>query len=372
LSNRCGQPGLSDHLAYYLNLEYRLRRRPHLVLVGPGVNRSNIDSALGALLVYEYCLLGIGTKFMITGDLTGRRPVIAPPGLRSRVAQLGAEALMKKGALAVVQRFRPESGADSAWECEWLQTSSRSPWRFASRRQEVSSYLPLESTMDATLAHLGRKSRKNLRYYRRRAEAELGCTFVDHVSITFPEFEEFNRRTAYAAKGRMLKLRAKLLEAGPNTFAYGLQGEGGQWLSMVAGIRTSDGAEADWFMNRSDLSEYSLGTVMRSYFIDHEISRGTARIYIEGGTAHFTKDHFTTEPVLDLFVVKRSWIVPFFRRLAVSLISDSHPERQILEDKSIHWGPWPAFPLRSSVQDLKRERSGAAPEGTSASEAESA
>jgi hypothetical protein len=56
----------------------------------------------------------------------------------------------------------------------------------------------LETTVDAALPAIGQRTRSNLRYYRRRAETRLGCTFLPEIKVLRAEVLTFNRQCMYA------------------------------------------------------------------------------------------------------------------------------------------------------------------------------
>ena len=56
----------------------------------------------------------------------------------------------------------------------------------------------METTVDAALPAIGQRTRSNLRYYRRRAETRLGCTFLPEIKVLRAEVLTFNRQCMYA------------------------------------------------------------------------------------------------------------------------------------------------------------------------------
>ena len=62
--------------------------------------------------------------------------------------------------------------------------------------------------------------------------------------------------------------------------------------------------EIFWQINRHDKKPYSLGTVMRSFVIEHELQHGTRRLDSEGGTSHSMSHSFVQERCTDLFVMR--------------------------------------------------------------------
>ncbi len=327
--------------------EDALKKIPHLVLVGAGRQPGGtlVHEPIAALLIYEYRVLGCGTKVFCTDDTTGRRSLIAPPNARMKIAKTAANALMRSGALVVLQTFQElhsgedqelHSGEDqelhSAEDQEMCSgedergrpppmsrssTLAKTRRRFATVLREIPSYLPLESTMDATLAKIGQRTRSNMRYYRRRAESQLGCTFIENVRISRFAFKAFNRQCTYAVKNEEAGLRYDAISEVPGMFLCGILDREGRWLSMIGARRYHDMVEIDWQMNRHDLPASSLSTVMRAYFIEQEIRLGTRKMYIEGGTPHAMRFSFATARVSDLVVAKRSPLLLLLRSVAL-------------------------------------------------------
>lgn len=354
MSLRYDQQGAMDHLEYFLTAEDSLKKTPHLVVVGARVELDGVlsEEPIGALLIYEYRVFGCGSGIFCTDDTTGRRTLIAPADHRLLVAKLAGEALLQSGALVVFQSFMEiASEAEEQRPAPILsQSLISSPSRsvrqtrrraeFATVVREIPSYLPLESTMNATLAKIGQRTRSNLRYYRRRAESQLGCTFVEDVRISRFEFKRFNRQCTYAVKDEMAGWRYDSIGTVPGMFLCGIKDRNGHWLSMVGARRYYDMVEIDWQMNRDDLPAYSLSTVMRACFIEQEICHGTRRMYIKGGTPHAMRFSFATDRVRDLIVLKRSLLVSLLRRIALRFLPKTNSLMLMLTQPDLEWQPW--------------------------------
>ena len=145
-----------------------------------------------------------------------------------------------------------------------------------------------------------------MRYYRKRAEAELGCVFLPSAEISKREFLDFNRECMYAVSAKVASWRYDSLRDIGTPLFMGLKDKEGRWLSLLGGRRHRGGTEILWQMNRDSLSAYSLSIVMRSYFMEHEIGHGMMKLYMEGGTAHPMRFSFVNDEVTDLVVVRRS------------------------------------------------------------------
>jgi hypothetical protein len=74
-----------------------------------------------------------------------------------------------------------------------------------------------------------------------------------------------------------------LLRTQPGHFAMGLRANG-EWISYMVGMRSASFTYVLMQMNHSRFARYSLSTVLRSYFFEHEIEHGQAEIKFVNGT----------------------------------------------------------------------------------------
>jgi hypothetical protein len=110
----------------------------------------------------------------------------------------------------------------------------------------------------------------------------------------------------------------------------GIQDREGRWLSMLGGRRYNDGSEILWQLNRDGFAADSLSTVMRSYFIEHEIAHGSRRMYIEGGTPHPIRLSFVPEDLTDLAVMRHTRTARAMEKIARHYISPDNELSQML------------------------------------------
>jgi hypothetical protein len=345
LSLKCGQPGVMDDVGYFLSKPGTLRRVPHLLLFSkaPVLNleRLTAEDLLGAVLLYRYVVLGCGIGMFSTNDRSGRGTLVAPPALRSILAEMATRSLMDKGVLAVLISFREGDAANTQKRSDKSQpfggsTVTEKNARWVWRERETPDYLQMGETFDATLAKIGTRTRRNMRYYRKRAEAELGCVFLPTVEISKREFLEFNRECMYAVPAKVAGWRYDSLKYLEMPLFMGIKDKDGRWLSLLGGRRHHDGTEILWQMNRSGLSAYSLSIVMRSYFMEHEIAHGMTKLYMEGGTAHPMRFSFVNDKVTDLVVVRRSRLGVMVPTLAHLFIKPDNELALMLLDKSLY------------------------------------
>lgn len=342
LCELCGQAGAMDYLEYFLTATENLKKTPYLVLMA---SRSNLEISKmraedlrGAVLIYEYRLLGVGSNLFTTGDFNGSRTVIAPAALRRQVSAAVCRYLMERGAQIVLLSLEPGS-QESCQSCfEDAMTGETKRW-WTTRTRVAGATLALQDTLDATLATLGKHTRRNLRYYRRKAEADLDYSFVHDAKsmVTMTQLRELNRASTHPVAQSVLDRRLRTLKSIEGFFCVGLEQPDGRWISLLAGRRHHGVTEIDWQMNRGGLAKYSVGTVVRSYLIEYEVAIGTERLFFEGGTPHTMRYSFLSQNAMDIVVMNRSVFVFLLRRCARWLRPERNFLLQTLLSPAIKW-----------------------------------
>jgi hypothetical protein len=269
-----------------------------------------------------------------THDITGQQTVFAPAAARAQIAELAALTLAEQGALITLISAEMPDGP------VYRSSLPRGPGSHcltATRSRTIPRDLLMENTLDATLARLGKRTRRNLRYYRRRAEADLGATFAAAVEISREEFIEMNRTSTNPAPEADAAWRYDCLGKLPGSMFAGVKARDGRWLSMVGGRRHEGVTEIEWQMNRAGLPRYSLSTVMRSYLLEQEVALGTTRIMFQGGTTHSMRHALIGSNVVDILVVRRSPLAWLVRQFARRLFPESNFLGKVLRDNDLVW-----------------------------------
>jgi hypothetical protein len=306
LAQRCHQAGAMNWLDHFLNGSDFRGKKPYLVLiVRPGVTASSLtlEGVHAAVLLFEYRLLGIPTGAFSTDDWAGFRTVIAPEAERGAIAAMAADALLEHGAqLALISHGHAANS-----------TSRQSPVprhdiRWGWRTRPVAMTLALEPTMQATLAKLGKATRFNLGYYRRRLEAAVPCEFIADARglLQQPELERLNAGSLNPVPLKTFQQQYESSCRLPGGFLLGLRSDSGQWLSLIGGWRQDRVTVLYWQMNTAGYEKLSIGTAMRSYFLEHEVKHGATTLIVYGGTSHSMSNSFLREEVTDLMVKRRS------------------------------------------------------------------
>ena len=339
-SEHCGQGEVFDDLEYFLMRPKFVNKRPCLILFHTKSTHllpEDERELNGAVLLYEYQLLGLGLRAFASDFHGDERTVIAPLGSRARIASLACAALMEQGALAVQLSYRDEElnlnpGAVSS------QDGKR--WRWATTVREIRGPMTIRPTFDETLALLGKHTRRNLRAVRRVAEEGLGYEFVVKPSITKEEFLAFNRISAYPATDEMAAWRYESMKLVSNCLLLGLRAADGRWLSLIGGRCSQSYTTVEWQLNRTDLPNFSLSTLMRSHHIEYEASRGAKGIHFLGGTPHTIQHSLEKEKVFGVVVLRQLLPAALLRPLMYPIRLEHHFLIKTLTDTQLKWQTW--------------------------------
>jgi hypothetical protein len=306
LAERCDQAGAMNWLGYFLAASSFRGKKPYLVLITKSSTLSPspcLDDVHAAVLLFEYRMMGFPTRAFSTDDWAGFRTVIAPEAERAAVSALAADAMFDRGAQMVLISFlQPRENASA------FVPVMRYPALWVSGKRPVAMTLLLEPTLKATLANLGKSTRFNLGYYRRRLQAVEPCELVDDVCglLQEHEFEALNQASLNPVEPDEFRLQVQSACNLSGGFMLGLRTRQGKWLSLIGGWRQGDVTVLHWQMNTAGYEKLSIGTAMRSYFLEHEVGRGTVRLIYYGGTPHSLGNSFEREQVTDLMVRRRS------------------------------------------------------------------
>jgi hypothetical protein len=238
----------------------------------------------GVVYLYEKTICGLRTGYLRGFDhLTGESSVIAQEQVRASLLQVAVQQLFVQTRARVAWATVCQGGERSFTAVKQVRPYLHVEASSLSREHR----LKLGSTFDATLSRFGAHTRRNLRYYRRRAETDLNASFHPKLG------EEESQEALEQLKKRCFQpfpdsvadwcKMDGLLRTRPGYFAMGLRANG-EWISYLAGIRTGKLTYVLMQINHNGFSRYSLSTVLRSYFFEHEILRGQSEIKFVNGT----------------------------------------------------------------------------------------
>ena len=333
----CDQADAMSDMTYFLGKPGVLKRTPLLLLLSrPEVkNALTAGDLLGAVLVYEYRFSGIRTGLYTSNDRSGRNNLIALPALRTPLALYAARYLLERHAQVVLLSYRAQDDPAASSEADLSAPARSCLW--AMRQRTIPEFLALASSYEDTLATIGQRTRSNLRYYRRRAERMLGCSFVPDLEISPEDLLLFNRDCMYAVSDPVAAWRLQATRELKDPILMAMRDGDGRLLSVLGGRRVGTNSEILWQMNRDGLPNFSLSLVMRGYFIEHEIARGAKRFYVEGGTPHPIRESFATGTVTDLALLRRTATASLIRKLARHSIEEENELAAMLFDPELTW-----------------------------------
>ena len=333
-----------EFLEYFFDAPYTGSKKTPLLLLFTSrpvddVNLIDACEIEGAVLLHEYQMMGQGLQIFVSEDLGGERNVIAPLSSRSLVAARACRFLLDRGAHLVLLSVKDGTFNQELFtQVADLRRSRNYQWSAGLR--ELTRYMPLWESYDATLATMGSHTRRNLRYYRKRMESDFGCTFLSSAEMTEAEFVAMNRICAYPVPDEVASWRYNSARSVVGGLFAGLRAANGDWLSILGCRHFHPTTAIDWQMNRNDLSAYSLSTVMRSYLLEYEVTRGTTSLLFEGGTPHSMRSSFLTDRVIDLTVMRSSVPALLLRRYVRSILPEKNSLVEAITSPGLEWHGW--------------------------------
>ena len=340
----CERTGLADNPL--LRLDFFLRRvrlfpgnRPVVLLV-----RSS-ELLEGAVYLYEKTLCALPTGYMRGFDhLSGDSCVIADQDARALILECAIRGLFA------------EKNVVAAWATVCL-----GPATAIKGRQEDENSVSLEfnsicrnyrlklgDTFAATLTRIGPRTRRNLRYYRKRAESDIKAAFEPQLTIAQSDaaLHDLSKRSfqPFASSLSEWCKMDGMLRTQPGYFAVGLRANG-EWVSYLAGIRMGRLTYVILQINHNGFARYSLSTVLRSHFLEAECRLGQQEInFVNGVCASF--QHCCEPDVCLTFVVRRGF--------AARIIFDWIAPRHSAPDHALNIRRWGASsggptPLRAFI-----------------------
>jgi hypothetical protein len=259
---------------------------------------------LGAALLYEFRVLGVRSGVFVTEGKDGMRSLIAPAASRAAIAAAVSTALLEHAAQIVVASYIDATGP-AAIKPQPIPCRSFF-WTAASR--SVTGFLSLGETLEQTIDLFNRRTRRNLRYYRRLLEAETPLEFVPDAGtlLSFAELQAINRRALEPVPDELMRHRYQNFADQPGAYLCGLRTQAGEWLSLIGGWRHEGTTVLQWQLNCHGYERFSLVTVARSFWMEFEIAIGTRILRLDGGTTHAMNHSFIPENAVDLMLRRRS------------------------------------------------------------------
>lgn len=276
-----------------------------------------------AVMLHLRCWHGLRTGVLGCGDLTGDGGVIASMVDQAFALEQAIRTVLAKGlAHTAIATIKLSKLAEKE-KGRVLATESENTWR----PRIVHCQLDLTKGLNGFLAAQSRKFRRNFRYYRRRAEAELGCRFVPCLTVeqSIAAVQSLHAYGLYSVPAQRAVRHEAALRKLSGSFAAGLLDAKGRWLSYVAGWREGDASLIEWQLNHGEQEGASLSTVMRSFFVEHEAEHGAKSIVFVGGTSSNWARACQPETCLDMLATRNGLVGGILSTLVARL----HPGGQL-------------------------------------------
>jgi hypothetical protein len=318
IAELCQRSGLAGNPL--LRLDFFLRRvrlfpgnRPVVLLVRSSARLE------GAVYLYEKTFCALPTGYMRGFDhLSGDSCVIADENARALILECAIRGLFV------------EKNVVAAWATVCLGPGAAIRGRLEDADSVSVEYnsicrnyrLKLSDTFAATLDRIGPRTRRNLRYYRKRAERDIKATFDPRLTIAQSDaaLHDLSKRSFQPFANSLSEWckMDSMLRTQPGYFAVGLRANG-KWISYLAGIRMGKLTYVILQINHNGFARYSLSTVLRSYLLEDECRLGQKEInFVNGVCALF--QHSCEPDVCLTFVVRRG----FAARIILDWIAPRH------------------------------------------------
>jgi hypothetical protein len=236
---------------------------------------------VGIVYAKERKIAGFGLG-LIYADATLDGMVVSQPAHRATVFEVALRRLIDRRGSRGLRLLIPAAGPERDAIGKLLDSR---PLDVHYSPVAHHSVVELGPNYEAFLEKLGKRTRRNFRYYRRRLEAE-GHTYVEAVDPAEFERAAFSLLAKDVVGGdRDGILRAlSMLGAVKHPIYIGLRHQNGEWLSILGGWRERDYGVVLFQMNNDrDYPQSALCVAMRGYLIEASISAKVTDLLFWGG-----------------------------------------------------------------------------------------
>jgi hypothetical protein len=239
------------------------------------------DKIEAIVYLKERKVAGIPTGILY-GDSTLSALLAAAPGQAEAAVEQALGYLLERTSVRGLRiRVLPEGFERSALE----RVAARHRAGLICREDPYHLVLPLQHDYRAFLESLGYKTRRNMRYYRRRFEA-AGHRYIEPMDLH--EFrcvamKLLDQPVVGASREGVVRALAMLSEVN-HPLLCGLRRSDGEWVAILGGWR-DNGLPVVFFQMNNDrtYAADSLCTVLRGYFFEMLIAQGFRRVAFWAG-----------------------------------------------------------------------------------------
>ncbi len=237
---------------------------------------------VGAIYGYEIMVGGRPTGYVFGGDETGRGLVLAAAEREGHIVASASRYLLERGIHAMRFNWRVNGVSDDVG-LRGLEPARISCTHHA---REFGDLLTLGADYETFLCRLGVHTRRNMRLYRRKAEAE-GYRFCPelHPEEYWAAAERLNRITDYPVDPLRQERDRRFLTLFDSLFLAGVQDSSGSLVSIIAGVVQGDHLHVITQLNDASKQKFSLSLVLRGYVIETLINKGFSDIHFVNGSS---------------------------------------------------------------------------------------
>jgi Acetyltransferase (GNAT) domain len=295
--------------------------RPSVVLCHEG------GKLVGVMYLKERQIYGVPTGWCFGGDETGRGLVTASPERESEVITRACQFLLDRGMHALRLRWRCLAGAMPTSEIvrSGLQVVS------VTEDQSEGDRLELPNNYETFLADLGPHTRRNLRYYRRKTEAE-GIRFVPSMDV-----EEYERAvdamseiTDFPHDWIRQERDRRFFQMLGEPVLMGLQGRDGRYVSILAAVPFEKNLHILSQLNDQSLRRMSISLVLRSYLLEEAIARGFTSIHFVHGSSPMLGRYCQPLSVQTILIDQRRSFFHPFKAVGARLLRNHQTGKEVL------------------------------------------
>jgi hypothetical protein len=172
--------------------------------------------------------------------------------------------------------------------------------------QPEGDLLELPHDYETFLASLGSHTRRNLRYYRRKAEAQ-GIEFVPRIDEA--EYERavkaLRKVTDFPHDPIRQARDRRFFRMHGEPLLMGLRGPDGKFISLLAAVRFEQCVHVLSQLNDQSLRRMSISVVLRSYLIEKSIELGFTSIHFVNGSSPMLGRFCEAVPVQTILIDQR-------------------------------------------------------------------
>jgi hypothetical protein len=301
--------------AYFLATVREKKGRPFVVAV-----YDKFDLA-GIAYCVKRCLFGIPVGIVECGDACGDGSILSSQECFDDVVDIAVRTVLRERWTWLAQLGWISSTQSVVERAREQERSGKMRTRALSF--DVWSDLWLDQSYELFLARLGSQTRRNMRYYRRRAE-RAGWDFVSNIEseTAWAVIESLYPLQEIGRNRVQLNICQQQLTDVPGVFFSGLRTKEGEWISIIGGWVKGVNFFILLQMNDASYTKESVSTVLRSYLIESAIDAGIHRMKFIGGCEGILKKYCRLR-ISHLVVQRKSYLSRLSGRVVCWLFPSS-------------------------------------------------